>query len=92
MEKRVHVFYSGTVQGVFFRSTSKEIADEFGVKGWVRNLSDGRVELAAEAEEEALHRFLGKVKATFGAYIRKEDTKWDDSLGEFTHFRIDYTR
>jgi len=51
---RVHVFVSGTVQGVFFRATTREEARERGVDGWVRNLDDGRVEAVFEGPPEAV--------------------------------------
>ena len=49
---RTHVFVSGTVQGVSFRATTREMAREHGVEGWVRNLDDGRVEAVFEGSEE----------------------------------------
>jgi len=48
---RAHVFVSGTVQGVYFRATTRETAGEHGVDGWVRNLDDGRVEAVFEGPE-----------------------------------------
>lgn len=48
---------SGTVQGVFFRASTKEKADTLGVKGFVRNEPDGRVYIEAEAEERVLKDF-----------------------------------
>jgi acylphosphatase len=45
---RAHVWISGRVQGVFFRAHTKELADELGLTGWVRNLPDGRVEAIFE--------------------------------------------
>jgi len=50
--KRAHLFISGKVQGVFFRAFTKEVADSLGLKGWVRNLTDGRVEAVFEGEEK----------------------------------------
>lgn len=44
------MFVSGKVQGVFFRDTTKKEADLRGVRGWVRNLRDGRVEAVFEGE------------------------------------------
>lgn len=48
---------TGRVQGVFFRATTKEKADELGVKGWVRNEPDGSVLIEAEGEEDRLSEF-----------------------------------
>ena len=45
---RKHVYVSGRVQGVFFRDSTRRTAQALGVAGWVRNLSDGRVEAVFE--------------------------------------------
>ena len=45
---RVHVYISGKVQGVFFRSYTKDKAQKEGLNGWVKNLTDGRVEIVLE--------------------------------------------
>lgn len=47
---RARVLVSGKVQGVFYRDTTKKEADKRGVRGWVRNLRDGRVEAVFEAD------------------------------------------
>jgi acylphosphatase len=52
---RLHI--TGRVQGVWFRATVKERADELGIKGWVRNTDDGAVEILAEGEEDSLDQF-----------------------------------
>ncbi len=46
--RRTHVYVSGTVQGVYFRATTRDEARERDVDGWVRNLPDGRVEAVFE--------------------------------------------
>lgn len=51
---RRRVLVSGTVQGVFFRDTCQEVATRHGVRGWVRNLPDLRVEAALEGPEAAV--------------------------------------
>lgn len=55
--KAIHLKIRGTVQGVFFRAETKEVADSLGITGWVRNLSDGSVEVFAQGEENALEKF-----------------------------------
>ncbi len=47
MKKQVHVYYSGSVQGVGFRFTARSIAEELGVLGWAKNLRDARVEMVS---------------------------------------------
>jgi acylphosphatase len=88
MKKQLHVFFSGTVQGVGFRFTVREIAAGLGVSGWVRNLADGRVEVAAEAEEEALRDFLARINGKFSHYIRDVELSWSGVTGEFRDFQI----
>ncbi len=51
---RIHLTISGRVQGVYFRQTTRTKAEELGVSGWVRNRSNGTVELVAEGPIEAL--------------------------------------
>jgi len=58
MKEAVHVFVSGMVQGVFYRSWTEETAEELGLKGWVRNLPDGRVEALFEGEKSRVERMI----------------------------------
>ena len=57
----LQVFYEGTVQGVGFRWTVRHIAKGFEVKGWVRNLIDGRVELQVSGDEPEVRGFLDAI-------------------------------
>jgi acylphosphatase len=51
----IRALVRGTVQGVFFRASTKSKADELGVTGWVRNRSDGSVEFLAQGEASAVN-------------------------------------
>lgn len=55
------VIFSGRVQGVGFRYTTKDLARGFEVCGWVRNLPDGTVELQAMGEEDELDAFIKEI-------------------------------
>jgi acylphosphatase len=86
---RMHVFYSGFVQGVGFRYTAKSVAAGFEVTGLVRNLVDGRVELAAEGEKAELEAFRQAIReAGLGHFIRDEQASWSEATGEFRGFEI----
>jgi acylphosphatase len=55
---RYRVLISGRVQGVFFRDTCRRLAEQHGVRGWVRNLPDGRVEAVFEGQAEQVSRLV----------------------------------
>jgi len=68
----LRVFYEGNVQGVGFRWSVQHIAKGFDVTGWVRNLSNGRVELQVSGEEDEVRAFLeGIEQSDLRALIRK---------------------
>lgn len=56
--KRVHVYISGRVQGVFFRAETQRTAKSFNLAGWVRNIADGRVEARFEGKDENVDKML----------------------------------
>lgn len=86
---RMHIFYSGSVQGVGFRYTVKSTAAGFEVTGTVRNLPDGRVELTAEGSREELDAFQKAIRESgLDHFIRNEDVRWSDATGEFRDFEI----
>jgi acylphosphatase len=91
MKTRAHVFVSGRVQGVFFRSETKHKAESHNVKGWVRNLPDGRVEAVFEGEEEAVKALIEFCKrGPSGARITNVDLRWENFTGEFDAFKVRY--
>ena len=66
MKERMTAHFSGTVQGVGFRYTTVNIARRFpDLGGYVKNLSDGRVELVAEGEGQSLNALLDGIKAAY---------------------------
>ena len=89
MKKRLHIFFSGRVQGVGFRYTVKTTAMGFEVTGAVRNLPDGRVELMAEGGKEELEEFLQSIRdSEVGGLIRQEQAAWGEAKNEFRGFEI----
>ena len=87
--RRLNVFYSGRVQGVGFRYTVKTVAAGFEVTGTIRNLPDGRVELAAEGTREELAAFREAILgAGLAGFIRDERVTWADANNEFSGFEI----
>jgi len=91
MKVRAHVFISGMVQGVFFRSETRDEAKKLGVKGWVRNLSDGRVEAVFEGEEKSVKELVEFCRrGPPGARVTGVDIIWENYTGEFRNFEVRY--
>jgi len=88
---RAHVYVSGRVQGVFFRSETQDEALRRNVTGWVRNLPDGRVEAVFEGEKEAVEKLIEFCKrGPPGARVTKVEVAWEPYTGEFKDFKIRY--
>jgi len=86
---RAHVYVSGRVQGVFFRDHTRRWADSLGVKGWVRNLPDGRVEAVLEGPKNEVEALLQRMEeGPPYAKVTKMDVDWEKYQGEFADFRI----
>jgi acylphosphatase len=86
---RLRIFYSGRVQGVGFRYSTRSVATGFEVTGTVRNLADGRVELVAEGTRDELEAFRRAVQdSEVSGLIRQEDVEWGEAIGGFRGFEI----
>ena len=86
---RMHIFYSGHVQGVGFRYMTKTVAAGFEVTGTVRNLPDGRVELIAEGARTELEAFRLAIRdAGLSGLMRDEQVAWSDAENALHGFEI----
>jgi acylphosphatase len=82
---------SGRVQGVFFRAFVESHALELHLTGYVRNLPDGVVEVAAEGERPRLEKLVDYLgKGPPAARVAEVKTDWGDYTGAFTGFRVRY--
>lgn len=87
--QRKHVYISGHVQGVYFRVYTKEAASGFGVKGWVRNLPDGRVEAVFEGDDHAVEQMLKWCrKGSPSSMVKNVEAVDEPYQGEYDDFVI----
>lgn len=86
---RIHLFVSGKVQGVYFRNNTRIVAIKFGVKGWVRNVEDGRVESVLEGDEESVTAVLKWCHiGPPNAVVDDVKVEYEGYRGEFLEFSI----
>ena len=84
---------SGFVTGVFFRYHTRELAQQLGLRGWVRNTPDDRVEAVFEGEKGAVERMLEFChRGPSGARVTDVEIKWEQPSGEFSSFDVRYGR
>jgi acylphosphatase len=88
MRKQYRLFFSGTVQGVGFRFTTRALAQKHKVKGWVKNLSDGRVKIIAESEKNNLNSFLSDLKKEFKHNLADLEKEENQANRKYQKFRI----
>ncbi len=83
------VVVSGRVQGVFFRASTRDVAVRFGVRGFVRNLPDGRVEAVLQGDRAAVDRVVAFMReGPPGAYVETADVVWRASTEAFDGFFV----
>lgn len=82
------VFFTGHVQGVGFRYSTRQVAKEFEVTGFVSNLADGRVQLEAEGARAEIDAFVAAVEEKMHGYIRKVERAGAKRAAQFTGFVI----
>jgi len=86
---RIHAWVSGRVQGVFFRATTRRKAKKLNVKGWVKNLSDGRVEAVFEGDKDNVEKIVKWChKGSIPAKVNKVETKGEKYTGKFDDFKV----
>jgi acylphosphatase len=88
---RARVFIDGRVQGVFYRSFTRELASSLGLDGWVKNLRDGRVEALFEGEKKVIEQAIrGCHAGPPGAAVSHVDVQWETYTGDEQGFSIRY--
>ncbi len=81
----------GRVQGVFFRTFVEEHAQLLGLRGYVRNLPSGDVEVVAEGERERVEKMVEYLKrGPPAAIVRRVVTSWSEYTGNYSSFRVRY--
>ncbi|MBI2578373.1 MAG: acylphosphatase [Candidatus Aenigmarchaeota archaeon] len=87
--KRCCIYISGRVQGVSFRSFTKQNAELLGLNGFVKNLDDGRVEVIVEGHEDKIEQLVEKIRqGPPRAKIDDVSVTWEEALGNFKGFDV----
>ena len=89
--KRIHIFVTGRVQGVFFRQSTKVMAIKNNAKGWVRNLDDGRVEIVAQGETQDIDNLAHWCKTgPANSRVDEFELSEENVTDEFENFEVRY--
>lgn len=83
------IVVSGTVQGVGFRFFAVRKAQEYGLKGWVRNTNEGTVESEVEGEKDLILDYIKDLKTgPGGAKVKDVQVEWKEFQNRFSDFQI----
>ena len=89
LKEEMHAFVHGTVHGVGFRATTKQLADRLHLTGFVRNVPDGTVEICAQGDKVALKRLIEHLHREFGPdYIQNMDISFKPIKEMYQNFKI----
>ena len=91
MKTSVHVAISGRVQGVWFRSSTKQKAEQLGLTGWVKNTADGNVEAIFEGEKDMVRKMIEWChQGSPLAKVINVEVKNQESTNSFDSFFVRY--
>lgn len=88
LNMHVHLIISGHVQGVGFRFSAQQKANEYQLGGWVKNREDGTVEMEVEGPEKQINQYLSEIKKGFHRFIQVDNIKMEKSDQEKGHKRF----
>ena len=89
---RLHAVITGQVQGVGFRFFVIRNAKQLGLVGWVRNRTDGAVEIVAEGDKQDLQRLISKLHTGPSmAWVQYVSTRWQPAEDNCVDFVIEPT-
>ena len=84
------IHFEGDVQGVGFRYTAVRVAESYDITGYVRNLSDGRVECVVEGPPQQIDAFVEQLSRRMKPYIRRQTVQHAPAAGAFRSFGVRY--
>ena len=90
MDVQVHILYLGTVQGVGFRYTAQQLAMDFKLTGWVKNLKDGSVEILAQGSRPSIEKLQQNLEKHFEEFIKSKKVTTNESTSDFKDFKVIY--
>lgn len=87
--ERAHVYISGDIQGVFFRDSTRQKANELDLNGWVKNMPDGRVEALFEGTSNAVREMLDWCKeGPTQATVEDVDAEYEQPDEDLSGFEV----
>ena len=88
-QERAHVYVSGDVQGVFFRDSTRQKAQQLGLAGWVKNLPDGRVEALFEGPSQRVREMVRWCEqGPPHAAVENVDVEFDTAQEDLAGFEV----
>ncbi len=89
--RRIKIRVYGRVQGVFFRDTTRKVALQLGLTGFVRNEPDGSVYIKAEGQEDKLYELLEYTyRGPKYAKVERVDYEYQEAKNKFRSFEIEF--
>ena len=85
-----HIIFSGMVQGVGFRFTVQRYALDFGLKGWVKNLPSGSVEILMQGPKETIEALCQNIEDDFEGHVHDREVQFTPVETKFKNFQIVY--